>query len=264
MSTPCELLIYADTKLRADSSAQAVLNEAKRLEKKYNYYASDSLLCSINNRSQNIIDRETKSLLSSAKRYYKLTNHVFDITIATVKDLYKISESKSALEEAKEKLLEYVGCEHFSLKKEKISFDNEYTKIDLGGFVKEYAVDRAVMLLKKNKITSALVNFGGDIYALGLKPNGEKFRVGIKDPNNKTEHAVSVELENQALTTSASYERNYTIEDTTFSHIIAKNESNSSAKSVTVISKNCVECGVFSTALMIDANVKTENRVIVL
>jgi len=264
MSTPCELLIYSDTKLRADTAAQSVLNEVKRLENKYNYYATSSFLSSLNARRENIIDKETKSILSSAKRYYKLTNNIFDITVATVKDLYKTAGTLSELESEKKRLLEYVGCDHFTLKKDKISFDNEYTKIDLGGFVKEYAVDRSVMVLKKNKITSALVNFGGDIYALGLKPNGEKFKVGIKDPSDRQKYAVDVELQDQALTTSASYERNYTIEDSTFSHIISTKESNSNARSVTVISKNCVESGVFSTTLMLDDTIQTDNRVIVL
>ena len=264
MSTPCELLIYADTKLLADTSARAVLNEAKRLEKKYNYYNQDSFLSALNSRRENLLDRETKTILSSAKRYYKLTNGIFDITIATIKELYKTAQSKEELEQEKQRLLAFVGCEHFSIKKDKLSFDNEYTKIDLGGFVKEYAVDRAVKVLQRSKISSALVNFGGDIYALGLKPNGEKFSIGIKDPNKPTQHALSVELLDQALTTSASYERNYRVEESTFSHIISTQESHSSAKSVTVVSKSCLESGIYSTALMLDETLETSNRVIIL
>jgi len=264
MTTPCELIIYATAKAQADASAMAVLNETKRLEKKYNYFKSDSFLSSINSRQTDIIDNETKSILQRAKQYYKATNGIFDITIATIKELYKNEKNLSTLEAKKSELLQYVGCEHFSLKKDKIIFDNEHTKIDLGGFVKEYAVDRAVVVLKKHKINAALINYGGDIYALGKKPDGSKFKIGIKDPKNKTQYAQEVELENQALTTSASYERNYTIEGKTFSHIISKEENNSSVNSVTVISNNCVESGVYSTAIMIDSSLTTTNRLILL
>jgi len=264
MSTPCELIVYAKEKAIADSSAMAVLNEAKRLEKKYNYFKDDSLISLINTRQTNVIDSETKSILQRAKRYYSATNTTFDITIATIKDLYKNEKDISTLEKKKEKLLEYVGCEHFTLKKDKIVFDNDYTKIDLGGFVKEYAVDRAAVILKKHKIVSALINYGGDIYALGKKPNGSKFKVGVKDPDDRSKYAREVELENQALTTSASYERNYKIEDKTFSHIISKEEKNSSPNSVTVISNNCVESGVYSTSIMIDRDIKTNNQTIIL
>ena len=264
MTTPCELIIYAKEKAIADDSAMAVLNETKRLEKKYNYFKDDSLISSINSRQTNIIDTETKSILQRAKLYYKETDTTFDITIATIKDLYKNEKDLCVLKAKKTELLEYVGCEHFALKKDKIVFDNPYTKIDLGGFVKEYAVDRAVLVLKKHKINAALINYGGDIYALGKKPDGSKFKIGIKNPKDKTQYAKEVELENQALTTSASYERNYTIEGETFSHIISKEEIKSHTSSVTVISNNCVESGVYSTSIMINKNLKTTNKLILL
>jgi len=262
MTTPCELILYTENKTMADNAAKAVLQEAKRLERKYNYYDEDSLLSQLNSRSTNVLDRETKEILQRAKQYYKLTNGVFDITVATLKALYTTETTNDALQAKKEQLLHYVGCEHFSIKRDKIYFDNPYTTIDLGGFVKEYAVDRAVSVLKKHKLTSALINYGGDIYALGKKPNDTSFIVGIKDPNNPKEHIKMIPLENQALTTSASYERQYQIEDQVYSHIINTKSKTSSAKSVSVISKSCVESGIYSTALMIDKNITTTNQVL--
>ncbi|MGB6019902.1 MAG: FAD:protein FMN transferase, partial [Sulfurimonadaceae bacterium] len=247
MSTPCELILYADEKTKADSGAEAVLLEAKRLEKKYNYYRADSLLSQINDRSVQELDAESKQILQRAKQYYTLTDGIFDITVATIKELYKTEEMLEALEAKKAALLPYIGCEHFTIKRDKILFDNPYTKIDLGGFVKEYAVDRAVQLLKKRKFSTALINFGGDIYAIGKKPDGKKFMIGIKDPQDPKRYAMEVALEDQALTTSASYERNYTVETQTFSHIIAKTEPASKAQSVSVISHSCVESGIYST-----------------
>ena len=264
MTTPCEVLLFCDDKKRADETAQAVLREAKRLEKKYNYFAADSYLSALNSRERDDLDPETQNLLQRAVQYYRLTAQVFDITLATIKDLYRSQTSLETLHEAKERLLPFVGCEHFQIKKKRLSFDNPYTKIDLGGFVKEYAVDQAVKIIQKAKIASALVNFGGDIYALGKKPDGQKFRVGIKDPKNPKEFILFEEIENEALTTSASYERYVTIEGASFSHILSKEEQTQTPSSVTVISKNCVESGVFSTALMVNPDIVTKNRVIVL
>jgi len=264
MSTPCVLILYAQNKHKADSTAQAVLLESKRLEKKYSYYREDSILSLINSRSTSQLDTETKNILQRAKKYYQLTNGLFDITIATIKELYRIESNENDFKRKKEQLDSYIGCGHFSIKKDKIIFDNEFTKIDLGGFVKEYAVDRAVMLIKKHKITSALVNFGGDIYALGKKPDGVQFSIGIKDPLNLNSYITEINIENQALTTSASYERNYTIGSTTYSHIISKDESYAKPNSVTVVSSNCVESGIYSTSLMIDKTLKTKNRVLIL
>ena len=264
MTSPCEVILFSDSKAKADKVAKAILNEAKRLEKKYNYYDPNSFLSLINSRKENSLDSESKSLLQRAKQYYKKTSGIFDITVATIKDLYKTQTSIDALEKRKSTLLPYVGCERFEIKKDKIYFDNNFTKIDLGGFVKEYAVDRAVTIVKKNKIKSALINFGGDIYAVSKKPNGEKFKVGIKDPKDPTKNAKFVEIEDQALTTSASYERNYQIEHHSYSHIISKGNDNKTPLSATVISKNCVESGVYSTSLMINISLKAPNLVIIL
>jgi len=66
MSTPCELILFADDKHKADSTAQAVLVEAKRLEKKYSYYKEDSILSQINSRTTKELDSETKNILQRA------------------------------------------------------------------------------------------------------------------------------------------------------------------------------------------------------
>ncbi len=264
MSTPCELIIYEAQKNRADTLAESVVLEVKRLEKKYNYYNKNSYLSLVNARQEHQLDQESKMLLQRAKQYYSLTNGIFDITIATLKPLFTSETSLSELAEKKASLLPFVGCEHFEIKKDKIIFDNDFTKIDLGGFVKEYAVDRTAHIIKKAKVKSALINFGGDIYAIGKKPHGECFKIGIKDPHNREKYIEYVEIENQALTTSASYERSYTIEKQNFSHIISKEERLHPPQSVTVISPTCVESGVYSTVLMIEPTLKHNNKAIII
>ena len=253
-TTPCEVQIYCADKNLADSCAKDILKEAKRLELKYNYFNPNSYLSKLNKRILNLLDSETKNLLVSAKNYYKSTNGAFDITMATIKDIYKKANSLNDIEEEKNTLMPYVGCEHFNIKKNKLYFDNDFTKIDLGGMVKEYSVDRAVSIIKKYKIKSALVNFGGDIFAVGKKPNGETFSVGVTNPKEKTKTLFSIEIENQALTTSASYERNIIIESKEFSHILSKDDKQKDILSATIVSDSCLKSGVYTTALMVDNN----------
>jgi len=261
MSTPCELLIYAPSKEAARTVAKEILLQTKELEKKYNYFDPASLVSHINARKTQELDAQSKDILSRAKIFYEETKGIFDITLATIKPLYKL-DSLELFEKEKERLLSYVGCEHFTIKKNKIFFDNPYTMIDLGGMVKEYAVDKAVMLLKKRKIQSALVNFGGDIYALGCKPDGRAFKIGIKNPKEPKEHLLYVDLQNAALTTSASYERNTTIEGKSFSHILSKGEVKNGILSSSVLSNSALISGVFSTALNIDSTLKSKYKTI--
>lgn len=257
MTTPCEVVIYHNDKVYAKNIAMEILQNTKALEVKYNYFDSNSLLSKINNREISDLDPQTLNLLKLAKSFYRQTEQVFDVTIATIKPLFQLS-SLDDFNNEKNKIIQFVGCDHFEFKRNRIVFDNVFTKIDLGGMVKEYAVDEAVKILKKRKVASAIVNFGGDLYTLGKKPDGQKFTVGIKNPKNPNEHILYKELQDMALVTSASYERNYTIENNTFSHIISKNINASDIISATVIAPSVLQAGVISTSLMINDKVKTK------
>lgn len=264
MTTPCEIQVFAKAKAEADTVAHLALQETKRLEKKYSYYHPDSYLSRINRREISEIDKETENLIRRSVGYYAKTKGLFDITVGTIKDAYRHSLAYNDMLQEKSRLLHYTGCEHLSVRKGKLHFDNPYTRLDMGGLVKEYAVDRVCAILKKKKVYAGLVNYGGDICAFGRKPNGSKFRIGIKDPDHKGSIVKYIEIENEAMTTSASYERSYKIEEKAFSHILSKETVDNKVKSVTVLSPSCVESGVYSTALMIDPTIKTEHRTILI
>jgi thiamine biosynthesis lipoprotein len=263
MTSPCELHIYCNDELKSRNIAKKILAMAKELEHKYNFYNPNSYLSALNQRETNVLDVQTKDLLTRAKLFYGKTNGIFDITMGTLIAGRKLS-TVERIEEETQRLEPFLGVEHFKIKKNRLSFDNSHTLIDLGGFVKEFAVDQAVKILKKEKIASALVNFGGDIYALGTKPNGSSFSIGIKNPLNPTEYLTHTNISNQALTTSASYERHHLVENKNYSHIISNNELQESLLSATVISSLVVESGVFSTALMIEPTLKTSLKKILI
>jgi len=255
MTSPCELQLYCNDEHKSRAIAKKVMIMAKELENKYNFYNPNSYLSQLNQRKVDVLDVQTKDLLTRAKFFYNKTNGIFDITMGTLTQSRKL-DSLEAIEKETKRLEAFLGVEHFKIQKNRLIFDNPHTLIDLGGFVKEFAVDQSVKILKKEKITSALVNFGGDIYALGLKPNGEKFSIGIKNPLKPSEDLTSVKLSNQALTTSASYERNHKVEGKSFSHIISTTNLENKTLLATVVASSVLEAGVFSTALMIDSTLE--------
>lgn len=77
--------------------------------------------------------------------------------------------------------------------------------LDLGAIAKGYAVDRAVDALRRHGITQALVNAGGDLYALGSAPNGEPWRIGVRDPNDARAIAEELRVSDGAVGTSGTY-----------------------------------------------------------
>jgi len=224
-TTECEIQLFDIKKPKADTLASHILKASKLLEKKYNFYNPNSYLSKLNSRVENELDFESKSILQELKKLYKLTNGVFDISVGS--DLIKDRADK-----------------FWEIQKNRLKFNNPNTKLDLGGVIKEYAVDKAVKYLKKSKIDSALVNFGGDLFALGTKPSGESFSISIKDPNNREQKIKTILLKDQALTTSAHYERE--------SHIIG---TKSRYISATVYGERTLICGILSTSYLLDENI---------
>ncbi|ADD67967.1 ApbE family lipoprotein [Denitrovibrio acetiphilus DSM 12809] len=86
--------------------------------------------------------------------------------------------------------------------------------VDMGAYAKGYIVDKAVSRLKAENINSALINAGGDLYAMGSK-GARKWRVAIKHPETSEEMLSIVNLRNKALATSGDYERFFQADDGT-------------------------------------------------
>jgi thiamine biosynthesis lipoprotein len=251
MTTACEVHLYASSQDKARKVAMAILETSKKLEKKYNFYDKTSYLSALNARTITAVDYQTQEVLRQAKHFYEKTKGIFDVTVGTLKQSMAYS-SIAKIEAEKERLSAYVGSEHFYIKKDTLHFTNKHTLIDLGGFIKEYAVDTAVKIVKKAKIETALINFGGDIYALGVKPDGSWFKIGVKNPLTPALFIQDVYLSNEAFTTSASYERNQTVEGKVYSHIMHSKDLQSQVLSASVLSPTVLQSGVYSTALMVD------------
>ncbi len=246
MHSPCELILYAPFH-KAKQAAKEVLVATKQLERTYNFYNPNSLISAINQRKESKLTPELASILEQAYLYYQRTDGIFDITVGTLKRCLNAS-SYAEYQACIEKMQEFLGWQHITLTKNRIHFDNPYTMIDLGGFVKEYAVDKAKRILKRHKI-NGIINFGGDIAAVGSKPDGSAFRIGIKDPYKPNQFATFVEISDAALATSGTYERSYKVGNQRVEHIF---KGNLQAKSISVIAPTCLQSGIYATSLMIN------------
>ena len=92
-------------------------------------------------------------------------------------------------------------------------------QLDLGGIAKGYAVDRAAAALRDWGIGSALVNAGGDLYAIGTNADGEPWRIGVRDPNGDGVIAT-LDVEDRAIATSGDYERAFTFAGRRYHHLL--------------------------------------------
>ena len=100
-----------------------------------------------------------------------------------------------------------------------VSSRNPAVLLDLGGYAKGYALDRAAALLKQQGIRNALVNIGGNVLALG-KHGKRAWRVGIQHPR-KPGPVATLELhDGEAIGTSGDYQRYFELAGRRYCHLI--------------------------------------------
>jgi len=133
-----------------------------------------------------------------------------------------------------------------------IRFKEPGMEIDLGGIGKGYAVDRAIERLKARGITRALVDVGGNLRFLGL-PDAGHWVVGIKDPRAPQRLIRTIEVKEEGISTSGSYENFLKISGKEYCHIIDPRSGwpLSGTKGVTVLALNAMDADALSTAIFI-------------
>ncbi len=100
-----------------------------------------------------------------------------------------------------------------------VSSRNRMVQIDLGGYAKGYALDRAAAILRQMGIANALVNIGGNIIALGSK--GEQpWRIGIQHPREPRPLATLPLYDGEAVGTSGDYQRYFELDGRRYCHLI--------------------------------------------
>lgn len=126
-------------------------------------------------------------------------------------------------------------------------------EIDLGSVAKGYTGDALCALLRENGVTSALLDLGGNIQAVGARPDGSPWRIGVRSPDGEGNVGI-VEVENQAVVTSGGYERYFEEDGVRYWHILDPKTgapARSGLASVTVVGDSGVLCDALSTALFV-------------
>jgi len=249
MTVPCEVTLIASNAAQLALDIEA---NTRRLEEKFNFYSDTSMLTKlINQRSGKrvVIDTETRDILLKVREYSALTQGIFDITVGTVKAL--LQNGTSTREQVYQAAAPYMGLAVWDIEDNTLILNYPITRLDLGGVIKEVAVDQALAIAEQTS-RGVLVNFGGDIRASGCKIDGSDFVVGVVNPHEQTQALFALPLCNQALTTSAHYARRQQFSDEESSHILASQDTHKQVISVTVVADSALQAGIMSTALTIN------------
>lgn len=254
MASPCEVMIDCDDKALATRATEIAANEALRIEKKFSRYRKDNLIDKINHaKGKSIcVDDETANLLDYAHECFILSEGLFDITSGVLRKVWKFDD-KSSIPPPKsiKQLLRHVGWGKVKWQKPKLTLEPSM-EIDFGGIGKEYAVDRtAVLIATETTHRNILINFGGDLHALGPRSNGKPWEIGLQDPReNSISAAAKIELITGAVTTSGDFHKHLISDGVRYGHIlnpITGSPTVNAPRQVTVLGSTCIEAGVLST-----------------
>ncbi len=256
MGTFISVSVYADDEEFAQSAINSAFVEMERIEYIASIYSEDSEATFLNNNGY--IDNpsaELYEMITEAKNYTEFTEGAFDITVQPILELWQSGlweEEESEQGKRVNETLALVGSDMISVDVNRIEFERKGMKITLGGIAKGYAVDKAIKVLEDKGIKHALVNAGGDIRAIGKKPDGSFWTVALQNPDNKDEEIEVFKISDIAITTSGNYER-YFNPDKDVHHITDPRTGYSANKciSATVISNSGMDADALSTSIFV-------------
>lgn len=132
---------------------------------------------------------------------------------------------------------------------------NSDAAIDLGGIAKGFIADRLKDYLISEGVTSAMIDLGGNILAVGHKPDGSNFTIGIKEPFSETGAlSCGVSVADKSVVTSGTYQRYFTVDNVFYHHILDPRTgypADTDLNSATIISDASVDGDALSTTCML-------------
>jgi len=188
--------------------------------------------------------------------YSQITEGYFDITVQPLLDLWGAGELWKESEEVQQNRINetmgLIGSDNIVIEDNRIHFKLDGMKITLGGIAKGYAADEALKVLRGKGIKHALVNIGGDMSALGLKPNGEPWRITLANPDDTSQSLATFVFSDKSVATSGNYER-YFDPDKQVHHILNPKTGYSANEciSVTVIAENGTQTDILATSVFV-------------
>lgn len=230
--------------------------EIYRLEDLFSVTDPTSEVHALNESGEGELSPETAELLSGGLALCARTGGALDLSIYPLVRAWGFTteEYRVPAAEELESLLEnvdYTRIDFDGLSRAKLPAGME---IDLGSVAKGYASTRVIEAWREQGVTSALLNLGGNVHALGAKPDGSPWRVAVADPFGGSGYLGVLEIADKAVITSGGYERYFEQEGKTYWHILdpaTGAPADSGLVSVTVVGENGLTCDGLSTALFV-------------
>jgi thiamine biosynthesis lipoprotein len=190
-----------------DSAIDAAFARLEEISRKFNHLDTASPVFAFNARNVPLTDTEVVGVVRASVGVSEASGGAFDITVEPLVGLWGFYSDHPAVPEQRQidSCLKLVGYRNLVVEPGRVTKRNPGTRIDLGGIAKGYALAEAARVLRARGVRSAIIDIGGDVFAIGRKGK-EKWRIGVRDPRGEGVVA-EVAAEDMAAVTSGDYER---------------------------------------------------------
>lgn len=252
MGTIAEVTVVDRSEALARQGIDAVMAELRWVEATLSRFRADSDIGRTNAlaaREGVGVRHETSDLIEVALHWASVSDGRFDPAIGAASELWDVTNRhEPPPEDAVSRLAGRSFWRRVDVDRRAdrglIRFGDVDLHLDLGGIGKGYALDRSVKALRALGVRHAIVNLGGDLYALGESPEGGAWRVGIRSPDDLTRVARTLEVSDRAVATSGDYERFFRHGGQRFHHLIDPTTAaprRTPVRSVTVLADRCLD-----------------------
>lgn len=207
-----------------------------------------------------VVSDDTLEVVKLSVKYAEEMNGLFDPTIGPLVDLWNIGSGgeqvppQADIDKAKA-LINYKDVIIDETAKT-VKLAKEGMVLDLGGIGKGYAADQIAEYLKAQGLNSAMINLGGSsIIALGTKPNGSQWNIGLQDPDqSRGTQLGTIKVSDEVIDASGVYERFFIQDEVRYHHILDPRTglpSQNGLKSITIMSPNATDADALSTGVFL-------------
>jgi FAD:protein FMN transferase len=181
----------------------------QRLEQQFSLYRADSAICALNRTGILVSpDADMVALLKASLFFSDLTDSAFDPTVQPLWQLYadhfssERPDSEGPSPQRLAETLAKVGRSRLLVSADRVALVERGASITLNGIAQGFATDRVVEKLRSAGLSTTLVNMG-EIRAIGARPDGTPWRVGLADPDKPGTLTETIDLVDRAVATSA-------------------------------------------------------------
>lgn len=261
MGGPFEITVVTTNEDLGYINVQEAIGEISRIEKLISSWDENSETFAINKNAglkPVKVSLELFKLIERSKQISDITNGAFDISFAALDKLWDFKGAMTAKPTKREisEAVSKVNYREIQLDESNLTvfLPKPGMKISFGAIGKGYAVDRAKALLISKKVVAGMINASGDLTTWGTKASGEKWLLGVANPNNRAKVFSWLPIVESSVATSGNKQKYVVINNEKYSDILDPRSGypiREQIQSVSVFSKNAELCDALATAIMI-------------